>query len=152
MSTSKLQNVGVFILLLIFISWAVYADESAATIQKATKHAASSDKEIHLAYLQCYALQENDKKQCHQLITQQFNLDREPSSQKYWLYYSYEAERLGFQWFLNSHNKSCAKIDHGVLFNQATNSYDVICADGNKFKMSFSYKDNSWTLLEWLIV
>ena len=100
-------------------------------------------KEAHLAYLQCYALDDVDKDNC-QLRAQYSNELHERYGAASWEYvrpYDYEAERLGFAQFLRDHGRACKGVDQGPEFDSKAKAYNVICTDGNTYHMRFVYSD-----------
>ncbi|MCB2081550.1 MAG: hypothetical protein H6908_03510 [Hyphomicrobiales bacterium] len=122
--------------------------EKQALHDRAIADARSQPKEIHLAYLQCYALRDVDKDSCKRKVKQTIEGRNGASTWEYILPFDYEAERLGFQAFLRDHGKSCAGIDKGPEFNSDTKAYDVICTDGHRYAMRFDYKNEQWELAE----
>lgn len=106
-------------------------------------------KEMHLAYLQCYGLNQSDKKSCRRKAAQLATSGRnDASTWDYILPFDYEAERLGFKAFLKDAGKSCAGVDQGPQYNKEANAYDVICTDGNQYQMRFDGSASAWELVK----
>lgn len=122
--------------------------EKQALHDRAIADARSQPKEIHLAYLQCYALRDVDKDSCKRKVKSEIEGRKDASTWEYILPFDYEVERLGFRAFLRDHGKTCADIDKGPQFNSDTKAYDVICTDGHRYAMRFDYKNVQWELAE----
>lgn len=122
--------------------------EKQALRDRAIADARSQPKEIHLAYLQCYALRDSDKDSCKRKIKWTIEGRKDASTWEYIRPFDYEAERLGFQAFLRDHSKKCAGVDQGPTFNQEISAYDVVCTDGNRYAMQFDYEQLTWKLAE----
>lgn len=122
--------------------------EKQALHDRAIADARSQPKEIHLAYLQCYALRDVDKDFCKRKVKSTIEGRKDASTWEYILPFDYEVERLGFQAFLRDHGKSCAGIDKGPEFNSDIKAYDVICTDGNHYAVRFDYKNEKWEMAE----
>lgn len=122
--------------------------EKEALRDRAIADARKQSKETHLAYLQCYALRDIDKKDCKR-EAKTLTTDRQTAvTWDYILPFDYEAERLGFKAFLNNAGKKCAGINEGPKFNQAIKAYDVHCTDGNQYGMRFDSEKLEWELVE----
>ena len=103
---------------------------------------------LHLAFLQCYALKDVDKKSCQ---TAAGNTNQRYADAVNWEYirpFRYEAERLGFKAFLNNKNKACQTLNEGPQFNTETKNYAVNCAKGKTYHMRFDYKKGQWHLVD----
>ncbi|MCH2546571.1 MAG: hypothetical protein MK052_03020 [Alphaproteobacteria bacterium] len=106
-------------------------------------------KEMHLAYLQCYGLNQSDKKSCRRKAAQLATSGRKDASTwDYILPFDYEAERLGFKAFLQDQGKKCASVNEGPKYNTDSNVYDVICTDGNQYQMRFDGSASAWELVK----
>lgn len=122
--------------------------EKQALHDRAIADARNQPKEIHLAYLQCYALDKLDKDRCKRVIKGKIEGRKDASTWEYILPFDYEAERLGFHAFLRDHGKKCAGVDQGPQFNDKATAYDVTCTDGNQYRMRFDYEKAKWLLVE----
>lgn len=123
--------------------------EKEALRDRAIADARQQPKEMHLAYLQCYGLNQSDKKSCRSKAAQLAASGRKDASTwDYILPFDYEAERLGFKAFLKDAGKRCAGVDQGPQYNKETNAYDVICTDGHQYQMRFDSKATSWELVK----
>lgn len=122
--------------------------EKTALKNAAIESAINQSKEVHLAYLQCYALRDIDKKDCKR-AAKRLTTDRQDAvTWDYILPFEYEAERLGFRTFLQEAGKSCDGVHQGPKYNKETNAYDVICTDDNQYRMRFDYEKAEWVLME----
>ena len=122
--------------------------EKEALRDRAIADARKLPKEVHLAYLQCYALRDIDKKDCKREV-KKLTKDRQTAvTWDYILPFDYEAERLGFKAFLQNAGKKCAGVNEGPQYNKETNAYDVICTDGNQYQMRFDSKKSEWELVQ----
>ena len=122
--------------------------EKEALKQAAINAAKNQSNEVHLAYLQCYALRDLDKKDCKR-AAKKLTTDRQGAiTWEYILPFDYEVERLGFKAFLQDAGKKCSGVDKGPKFNSDSKAYDVLCTDGNQYGMRFDYKESMWKLEE----
>ena len=104
--------------------------ESRALSQQAMLDARSENKEVHLAYLQCYGLPKTDKKSCRRkaaALTQSGRSDA--NAWDYILPFDYEAERLGFAAFLKDAGKPCAGVDQGPQYNDQSKACLLYTSD-----------------------
>jgi hypothetical protein len=111
--------------------------------------AMKSDLSIHQAYLKCYALLKPDKLKCSENIISKNKAKLSQnllSSNIYITSFAYEAERLGFLWFLQNEKLHCDAIDEGPSYNYKREAYEVLCRNGNKYYMRFDYSENLWHL------
>jgi len=121
--------------------------EKQALNDRAISDARAQSKAVHLAYLQCYALPDLDKKFCENDIRQTIKDVRAASSWEYVLPFDYEAQRLGFADFLRLHGKSCKGIDAGPKYNAQKKAYDVQCTDGHSYIMQFDSRVMVWRIV-----
>jgi len=107
-------------------------------------------KEVHLAYLKCYALEESKKDTCRHAVERNHNLQDiiTSSSWEYVLPYRYEAERLGFAQFLRDNGRTCKGINKGLLYNKEAKAYEAVCTGGNAYKMRFNRKAGQWVIVK----
>jgi hypothetical protein len=122
--------------------------EKQALQDGAIQNARNQSKEVHLAYLQCYALRDIDKKDCKREAKKLAKNRQEAKTWEYILPFDYEAERLGFTAFLKNKGKACAGVDQGPKYNGKAKTYDVICTDDNEYRMRFDYEKVKWELVE----
>lgn len=122
--------------------------EKKALRDRAIADAKKQPKEVHLAYLQCYALRDIDKKDCKREAKKRTNGRQTAVTWDYILPFDYEAERLGFKAFLQDADKVCAGVNEGPKFNQDAKAYDVRCTDGNQYGMRFDSEKLEWELVE----
>lgn len=123
--------------------------EKAALNLAAIESARNQSKEVHLAYLQCYGLNQGDKKSCRRKASRLAISDRgDTSTWEFILPFDYEAERLGFKAFLNDASKSCAGVDQGPQYDKEVNAYNVVCTDGNSYRMRFDSEKKEWSLVD----
>jgi hypothetical protein len=122
--------------------------EKQALQDGAIQNARNQGKEVHLAYLQCYALRDIDKKDCKRKAKNLAKNRQDARTWEYILPFDYEAERLGFKAFLQNKGKSCSGVDQGPKYNKERNAYDVICTDGKQYGMRFDSKKTEWKLAE----
>lgn len=99
---------------------------------RAITDARKQPKEIHLAYLQCYALRDIDKDNCKQKIKWTIEGRKDASTWEYILPFDYAVERLGFKAFLKDQGKTCSGVEQGPKYNSKIKAYDVFCKDGSQ--------------------
>ena len=104
-------------------------------------------KEFYKPYLDCYALDPENKKQCLDKLSYIFAEDVK-AIDGYVQGFTHACERLGFQYFINDLGLPCEKIDKGVMFEHQRNAYKVQCISGEQYYMRFDYKNNIWSLVE----
>ena len=102
---------------------------------------------LHLGYLNCYALQEADKKNCRNYISHVHKRRAGVSSWDYILPFDYEAERLGFAAFLRNKGKSCENVNDGPKYDLNKKAYIVNCVGGQRNLMRFNRKKGEWQLV-----
>lgn len=122
--------------------------EKQALQDGAIQNARNQNKEVHLAYLQCYALRDIAKKDCKREAKKLSKNRQEAKTWEYILPFDHEAERLGFKAFLQNKGKACAGIDQGPKYNDKISAYDVACTDGSQYRMRFDYEKDQWLLVE----
>ncbi len=109
--------------------------------------AIKSPTEIHLSYLQCYALNPEEKKACVDKLANTY-IDKEyAKNQPYRIAFQHESEKLGFLAFLHSNSLMCNKIVEGPSFVDKVKSYKVICTCGSIYFMKFDYEQSKWKLI-----
>lgn len=114
--------------------------------QTAINDARDAGKDLHLAFLQCYALPNMDKKNCQRDAGNSNRKYADAVTWDYILPFRYEAEKLGFTAYLNDHGKSCKTINDGPVFDTERKSYVVHCASGETYHMHFNSRENAWHL------
>ncbi len=110
--------------------------------------ARKADKEIHLGFLQCYALPSSDKDNCQRMVGKKHARYEGASSWDYIRPFRHESERLGFYSFLNDQGKSCDAVSEGPRYDKETNAFDVRCDSGEHYAMRFDRKAMQWQLVE----
>lgn len=65
---------------------------------------------------------------------------------EYLINFQYEAERLGFKYFINDVGKSCDSINKGPEFDQQEQRYIVKCEGDKTYLMRFNYETREWKL------
>lgn len=102
-------------------------------------------------YLQCYALNPNNKEQCIQKLDKYVPSTYKADSTLY-KQFVYDMERLGFANFLTKHGKECQKIDAGPIYSEATAAYEVHCINKEQkirvFYMQFDYDKEQWNIID----
>lgn len=101
--------------------------------------------EIHNEYLQCYALQPKNKKQCVFQLNKKY-LKKHSSDQEYRLSFQYEAEKLGFKHFLTRKKLRCNDIKDGPNYENKHQAYLVKCGSNQNYLMQFDYYNKEWSL------
>ena len=122
--------------------------EISALKQAGINDARQADTNMHLAFLQCYALQEVDKKFCQREAGGVNENYKHAITWDYIRPFRYEAERLGFKAFLNQQGKSCDNVNEGPQYQQKNRTYQVNCTNGNQYSMRFDYRESQWHLEE----
>ncbi len=106
----------------------------------------NAPKEMHLAYMHCYALPEVDKKSCRRRVGHSHERRAGASSWDYILPFDYESERLGFAAFIRDKGKSCDRVDEGPRYDKKHRAYIVECNNGDQYRMRFDRKESMWQL------
>jgi hypothetical protein len=114
----------------------------------AINDAQRAPKALHLAYLNCYALPDIDKKICQDKASQTHKRRTDATSWDYIHPFDYEAERQGFATFLRDRGKSCLKIDEGPQYDKAEEAYQINCSNGERYLMRFNQKSHQWKIGE----
>ncbi len=122
--------------------------EKQALSDRAISDARKQPRQVHLAYLQCYALENVDKDFCQRTIRDGIEGSKSASSWEYILPFDYEAEKLGFATFLREHGKACKGINEGSQYNKEKKAYNVRCNDGHNYSMRFDYEGKKWKIVE----
>ena len=122
--------------------------ETQILMEAAIADARQASKEVHLAYLQCYALPKPKKSNCQRKISGRSQARGNASNWEYILPYNYQAERLGFVAFLRDRGKPCSGVIEGVRYHRKQKAYVVNCTDGNRYHMRFIRKVRQWDLVE----
>lgn len=112
----------------------------------AISDAKTASKELHLGYLNCYALPDVDKKNCRSRVSHTHKRRVGASSWDYILPFDYESERLGFAAFLRGKGKSCKGVHDGPKYDQDKKGYVVNCAGGQRYLMRFDRQKGEWQL------
>src|ERR1044071_2689269 len=100
--------------------------------------------EVHLAYLQCYALNYSDKIKCVRKLTDKYIDAQYKNNPHYTSSFQHEAEKLGFLAFLSNAQQSCDYIEAGPEFLNAAKAYLVTCNNGKIYFLKFNYDKNVW--------
>lgn len=108
--------------------------------------ARKAPKELHLGYLNCYALPEVDNKNCQSLVGHTHRRRAGASSWDYILPFDHEAERQGFATFLRDKSKSCERVNDGPKYEPDKKAYVVNCTGGERYLMRFDRKKGEWQL------
>ena len=116
--------------------------------EAAIADARAADKDIHLAFLQCYGLWNNEKDKCQRIVGKQHARYDAASSWDYIRPFRHEAERLGFKHFLNEKGKRCERVDEGPQYNDDQGAYIVNCTSGEQYTMQFNREALTWSLGE----
>jgi hypothetical protein len=122
-------------------------DEPPTDEQRGVYTAKSTRHDITYEYLQCYALNAEEKRQCIDPLNAQYPNHHGKESQEYIKAYQFESEKLGFKHFLNNLNLKCEKIEEGPLFVEEKQAYLVKCKPKNQYLMRFDYESNQWQLI-----
>lgn len=109
--------------------------------------ATKSSTEVHLLYLQCYALNPLEKKVCVDELANMYIEEKYNENQQYKVAFQHESEKLGFLTFIHNNNQKCKKIVEGPGFVDKQKAYKVICTCGNTYFMKFDYEKGKWKLI-----
>lgn len=115
--------------------------------QKAKSDAGMVIHEIPLKYLGCYALEPELKKQCAIDLSKKHISQRLQKVPEYVQAFQFEAEKLGFKYFLISEGLECNSIIDGPEFEAETKAYKVRCMLNTKYYMRFDYTKSEWLLV-----
>ena len=75
-------------------------------------------------------------------IKQQFEKEYKTYKEKF----QFEAEKLGFKYFLNDKGLSCDAVQHSPLFDDREEAYLIVCSSDKKYYMQFDYDNKQWDL------
>ena len=129
----------------ITLPFANLANAEIFTTNAAKLAATNSSDNIHLAYLQCYALQ--DKQVCLIKLAAEYIDKKYQQDEEYKTAFQYEAEKLGFLAFLRKQNLPCKSISKGPKFIDQEKAYQVICDCNHHYLMRFDYAKKEWKLI-----
>jgi hypothetical protein len=104
--------------------------------------------EVHKAYLNCYPLSEPEKNTCLGELALKYISDKQKTDAKYIIAFRFEAEKLGFKRFLNSHDLACEELSGGPIFDTNANAYIVPCKPLGQYRMQFDYALKEWKLIK----
>lgn len=104
--------------------------------------------EVHVAYLNCYPLNELEKNACLKGLALKYISAKQKTDSKYIRAFQYETEKLGFKRFLNSHNLPCEEVSGGPIFDANANAYTVTCKPAKQYLMKFDYIAKKWEMVE----
>ncbi len=112
---------------------------------EAAQHA---DKALHLAYLVCYPLAREEKRSCNTKAGKSHPYRSKVLSHIYQNAFDQEAERLGFQAFLEERGMPCLRLDAKPLYQPADNAYRVECEDAENYLLYFDTTNKTWHVVE----
>lgn len=114
---------------------------------KAKSNARMIIQEIPLKYLSCYALEPEPKKKCISKLSKKYISPRLRNVPEYVEAFQFEAEKLGFSYFLNREGLKCESIINGPKFQEDKQAYKVRCMSNTKYYMRFDYAKGEWLLV-----
>ena len=120
--------------------------ETAILKSAAINDARQAPKELHQAFLKCYALKDVDKKRCQRTAGETNQRYKDASNWEYILPFRYEAERIGFKEFLNEKGKTCSELNKGPKFDSKLKVYVVECSNDNQYHMRWDSQESAWYL------
>lgn len=104
-----------------------------------------------IQYLQCYPLNQENKKQCIKALDQYVPSDYKADAELY-TQFVYDMEKLGFAHFLIKNGKECKKIDDGPIYSEQVTGYEVKCINEEHkvklFYMRFDYDKDQWSIID----
>ena len=115
--------------------------------EHAISDARNAAPEVYQAYLQCYALNYQDKNNCVKELAGINILQKWRDNHHYTKAFQYEAEKLGFVKFLRNHDLYCETIDDGPEFVTTAKAYLITCRNGNDYFMQFDSFKKEWKLV-----
>ncbi len=141
-----------FILPLLSIFFFTACNDSHIEKQNALKKQAIIDAtnmtaQIHESYLNCYALNYQNKIQCVSKLNKQYLAPDKLDSAHYKSAFQYEAEKQGFINFLQKSNIACNVLEESPKFIQEAKSYIVQC-DNNLHFLRFDYLKEKWVVVK----
>ena len=122
------------------------ADDIPETEHLGALNARMTISEIHMQYLDCYALGKKAKKECLEPMISIHKKDRK--DEKYIQAFQFESEKLGFKSFLNDRYLPCEQINDGPEYIRNIQAYLVKCSPLNQYVMGFDYETGEWKLLQ----
>ncbi len=142
-----MKNQTILLLLALAITSCKPAEDQTTPTFKAKSCAKAVKKEIHQKYFNCYALNEQAKKQCVDGLAATYVETRWKGNQDYIQTFQFECEKLGFKEFLENLGLPCESIKGGPKFREDKNAYEVICKPKGRYFMHFDYEKKQWSVL-----
>ena len=137
----------VIIIIFSLISYSVYLAAADYTKELGQDAAVKSSDETHLAYLQCYALNPQEKKLCVEKLSSKYIDEKYSNDQDYKTAFQHQAEKQGFLAFLRNHRLPCKSINEGPKFMQKEKAYKVLCVCSNSYLMQYDYEKKEWKIV-----
>ncbi|MGC0371380.1 MAG: hypothetical protein DGJ47_000069 [Rickettsiaceae bacterium] len=133
------------ILLLALIS---SAQGTAIDVQQAAiNDAKAALPEVSMEYLQCYALNENDKSLCATPLVQKYINPRWRFNELYIRKFRFYMEGQGFYNFALRKGLKCDYVNEAPLFSKPENAYLLKCSPEQNYFLQFDYKQKHWKIL-----
>lgn len=121
--------------------------EKAALQNQAIADARQQTKNIHLAYLQCYARNESNRNTCYQQLKHNSKGRNDATTWEYIRAFDNEAVKLGFAAFLEQHKHPCTAVTHLPQFNFHSKIYSITCTNNTTYTLQFDKQHTRWRLI-----
>ncbi|MGC0371856.1 MAG: hypothetical protein DGJ47_000557 [Rickettsiaceae bacterium] len=140
-----MKKITTTILLLALISSAkaVVIDVQQAAINDAKK----APPEVSMEYLQCYALNENDKSLCTAPLNRKHINPDWRHNEFYARKFRFYMEKLGFYNLTLKNGLKCDYVNEAPLFSEQENAYLLKCNSQQNYFLRFDYKQKRWKIL-----
>ncbi len=118
---------------------------------QAIEDAKAPNHETHLDYLQCYALNHQEKKDCVKKLTNKYIEIKFRENIHYTSSFQYEAEKQGFIQFLKNKGRPCDSIKSSPKYVLEIESYVVKCNNINisaVYLLRFDYEKKEWNIVK----
>ena len=114
--------------------------------QAAINDAKAAPTEVSMEYLQCYALNENDKSLCATPLVQKYINPRWRVNELYIREFRFHMERRGFYNLALKNNLKCDYVNEAPLFSKHQNAYLLKCGPQQNYFLQFDYDLKAWKI------
>lgn len=116
--------------------------------KKAINDAKVSSLEASIDYLNCYALEENEKSLCNASLSQKYVNSDWHSNEFYIREFRFQMEKLGFYNLLLKNGLECDNIADLPFFIEQENAYLLKCGSRQNYLVKFDYQNKNWIILK----
>ena len=130
--------------------WALISSSQGSAIdvrQMAINDAKAAPEEVSAEYLQCYALNENNKSLCTAPLIQRYINPMWRNSKFYIREFRFHMEKQGFYNLALKNALKCDHVDEAPLFIEQENAYLLKCSLKKNYFLRFDYRYKTWVIL-----